>query len=102
MSKIHTEQQLAHGHLTCHNILFDDYFNIKISDFGFSSLKRLSGLQFGYINKTFYTAPEHLSDKENVTKNVTFSSDVYSYGFILWVLFNEKEPFKGATVKELI
>ena len=51
---------LIHGHLTPHNILFDKNFNIKISDYLFSSLKLLSGIKKMYTNISIYTAPEYL------------------------------------------
>ena len=43
-------QGKAHGHLTSHNILFDENFTPYISDLGFNKLKKYAGIVSGYTN----------------------------------------------------
>jgi serine/threonine protein kinase len=54
----------------------------------------------GYTNKSYYTAPELLSERGNIVSNPTTEGDVYSLGMVLYEMFNEKIPFK--VVKILI
>lgn len=62
MALLH-QNGIVHGHLHLNNILLDQNFNIIISDIGFNSLKKVSSLRCGYINKGYYTAPENLETK---------------------------------------
>ena len=55
----------------------------------------------GYINKSAYTACEHLNEKGVVVKPTSPSSDVYSFGMVLWELFTEKIPFEDMSLKEI-
>ena len=43
-------QGKVHGHLTSHNILFDDNITPYISDLGFNKVKKYAGIVSGYTN----------------------------------------------------
>lgn len=100
MAKLH-KIGIIHGHLSSSNILFDKRFNVKISDIGLTSLKKLMSLRFGYSNKSHFTAPEHLKESSLIVKNPTSKSDIYSFAFILWELFMEREAFGNLSLEEL-
>lgn len=59
MAKLH-KIGIIHSHLSNSNILLDKKMDVKISDVGLMSLKKLISIKYGYSNKTHFTAPEHL------------------------------------------
>ncbi len=90
LTYLHT-QCVIHGDLKSSNILLDASFHAKLSDFGFSKFKPMNSpviTGFSHKGSVRWTAPE-LFLGEKVTK----SSDVYSYGMILWELSTRKIPF---------
>lgn len=88
-----SEMKIVHGHLTPHNIIFDNDYEIKISDLLFNDLKIYCSTKISYSNKTQYTAPEYLEEEGNVISDPKISGDVYSFGFILWELLSETIPY---------
>lgn len=74
---------ILHFDINPHNVLLDDSFTPKISDFGLAKLcsKNLSVVSMTAARGTLgYMAPEVLSRNFG---NVSFKSDVYSYGMLL-------------------
>ena len=88
--------QLIHKDLKSSNILLDQNFLPKISDFGISS-------RIGNINNTnsigtvSIMAPE-LFKKETFDQSV----DVYSYGILLWEMITKLEPFSSYDSAQII
>ncbi|GLT55626.1 hypothetical protein SLA2020_287300 [Shorea laevis] len=77
------DQQILHFDIKPHNILLDQNFNPKISDFGLAKLcsKEQSAICMTAARGTMgYIAPEVLS--RNFGK-VSYKSDVYSFGMLL-------------------
>ncbi|KAE8682028.1 putative RING/U-box superfamily protein [Hibiscus syriacus] len=77
------EQRILHFDIKPHNILLDDNFNPKISDFGLAKLcsKEQSAVSMTAARGTMgYIAPEVLSRNFG---NVSYKSDVYSFGMML-------------------
>ena len=80
-------RKIFHCDLKSSNVLLDENFKIKLSDFGLSfsmseERREVAGGTF------FWMAPEILNNKK-----YEFSSDIYSYGMILWELLTEKNPY---------
>ncbi|CAI8605665.1 unnamed protein product [Vicia faba] len=74
---------IIHFDINPHNVLLDDSFTPKISDFGLAKLcsKNLSVVSMTAAKGTFgYMAPEVLSRNFG---NVSLKSDIYSYGMLL-------------------
>ncbi|KAK2399321.1 rust resistance kinase Lr10 [Trifolium repens] len=74
---------IIHFDINPHNILLDDSFTPKISDFGLAKLcsKNLSFVSMTAAKGTLgYMAPEVLSRNFG---NVSLKSDIYSYGMLL-------------------
>ncbi|CAI9773001.1 unnamed protein product [Fraxinus pennsylvanica] len=72
------------------NILLDDQWNAKLSDFGFARLGPLDGI--GYVSTAVvgtvgYAAPEYIQ-----TGHLTVKSDVWSYGVFLYELISGRQP----------
>ncbi|EOY23503.1 Kinase superfamily protein, putative [Theobroma cacao] len=77
------EQRILHFDIKPHNILLDQNFNPKISDFGLAKLcsKEQSAISMTTARGTMgYIAPEVLSRNFG---NVSYKSDVYSFGMLL-------------------
>ncbi|KAB2031452.1 hypothetical protein ES319_D05G305700v1 [Gossypium barbadense] len=77
------EQRILHFDIKPHNILLDQHFNPKISDFGLAKLcsKEQSAVSMTAARGTMgYIAPEVLSRNFG---NVSYKSDVYSFGMML-------------------
>ncbi len=77
------EQRILHFDIKPHNILLDQNFNPKISDFGLAKLcsKDQSAVSMTAARGTMgYIAPELLSRNFG---NVSYKSDVYGYGMLL-------------------
>ena len=77
------DKQILHFDIKPHNILLDHNFTPKISDFGLAKLcsKGQSAVSMTTIRGTIgYIAPEVYSRNFG---NVSYKSDVYSYGMVL-------------------
>ncbi|KAJ6969726.1 rust resistance kinase Lr10-like [Populus alba x Populus x berolinensis] len=77
------DQRILHFDIKPHNILLDDNFNPKISDFGLAKLcsKDQSAVSMTTARGTLgYIAPEVFSRNFG---NVSYKSDVYSFGMVL-------------------
>ncbi|GKV46671.1 hypothetical protein SLEP1_g53647 [Rubroshorea leprosula] len=85
------DQQILHFDIKPHNILLDQNFNTKISDFGLRKLcsKEQSAVFTTAARGTMgYIAPEVLS--RNFGK-VSYKSDVYSFGMLLLEMVGERK-----------
>ncbi|CAL5374329.1 unnamed protein product [Camellia sinensis] len=77
------DQRILHFDIKPHNVLLDDKFNPKISDFGLAKLcsKEQSVVSMTTARGTVgYIAPEVFSRNFG---NVSYKSDVYSFGMLL-------------------
>ncbi|KAH7565326.1 hypothetical protein ACOSP7_020350 [Xanthoceras sorbifolium] len=86
----HTKTHYVHRDIKTSNILLDDGFRAKISDFGLAKLVGKTSDGEATVTKvvgTFgYLAPEYLSDGLATTK-----SDVYAFGVVLFEIISGKE-----------
>ena len=74
---------IVHGDLKCANVLVDENYRAKISDFGLSAKKNVAA-----IGTPFWMAPELLEGGL-----ISTQSDVYSFGVTLWELMTHKIPY---------
>ncbi|XP_059445587.1 rust resistance kinase Lr10-like [Corylus avellana] len=77
------DQQILHFDIKPHNVLLDENFNPKISDFGLAKLcsKDQSAVSMTTARGTLgYIAPEVFSRNFG---NVSYKSDIYSFGILL-------------------
>ena len=90
-------QNVLHRDLKSLNVLLDEKYQAKISDFGLSKIKTESNNSTAnktksMVGTTRWRAPEIIKGVEANKK----ASDVYGYGMILWELASRKLPFEEA------
>lgn len=90
------EQGLLHRDLKPANIMLDGRGRVRITDFGLASLAgEVHGADVR-AGTPAYMAPEQLEGKE-----VTFKSDIYALGLVLYEIFTGKRAFDAPTLQEL-
>jgi serine/threonine protein kinase len=83
-------RSVVHCDLKSSNILIDDNWKIKIGDFGLSQFIKENEYNRGKIGTPHWMAPEIL--KGGIYE---YSSDVYSFGMILWEILKMEIPYYG-------
>ncbi len=90
------EQGLLHRDLKPANIMLDGRGRVRITDFGLASLAgEVHGADVR-AGTPAYMAPEQLEGRE-----VTFKSDIYALGLVLYEIFTGKRAFDAPTLQEL-
>ncbi|XP_066516886.1 receptor-interacting serine/threonine-protein kinase 4 isoform X2 [Hoplias malabaricus] len=86
---------LLHLDLKPSNVLLDDSLNAKLTDFGLakvaqSASRMIKGECEELAGTTSYMPPEAFQCSSYTP---SFSSDIYSYGILLWSLITGREPY---------
>jgi serine/threonine protein kinase len=92
---------IIHADLKSDNVIIDQSYRAKLSDFGCSKLKPSASRStlFGpkWAGTSPWMAPEVLDGDATTT-----ASDSYSFGVTLWELGNRKIPFAGKKESQII
>ena len=91
------EQGILHRDLKPANVMIDGRGWAKITDFGLASLAESIVGEDVRAGTPAYMAPEQLTGKE-----ITFRSDLYALGLVLYELFTGKRPFEARTPEEMV
>ena len=85
---------IIHRDLKPDNILFDEYRNAYISDFGIAKLTQSSTT---ITSSGIMATPTHMSPEQARGEEVDGRSDIYSLGVILFEVLTGHTPFEAAT-----
>jgi serine/threonine-protein kinase len=90
------EQGILHRDLKPANVMIDGRGRAKITDFG------LAGLAKGIEGEEARSGtPQYMSPEQHAGGEVTFRSDIYSLGLVLYEMFTGKRAFEAATPAEI-
>ena len=93
------ENNIIHRDLKPHNILLDDNYNIKLTDFGFA--KEINSSNNDLLEQTFCGSPLYMSPEILNKSNYNNKSDIWSFGVIIYELITGQFPFFGKSFNEL-
>src|SRR5438045_8434172 len=79
------------------NLMIADGTDVKIADFGAAILKKSEIVQTAQMGSPYYMSPEQLEGKE-----LSFHSDMYSLGVVLYELLSGRKPFIAENLSALI
>jgi len=98
LSYLHS-QKILHRDLKSLNVLLDQHYRAKITDFGLAKIKletnSTSTKTKQGMGTTRWRAPELFSIDEEAP-SPTQKTDVYSYGMVLWEIASRELPYKNA------
>ncbi|XP_054747966.2 testis-specific serine/threonine-protein kinase 5-like [Lytechinus pictus] len=94
------DRNVVHRDLKCENVLLDENWNVKISDFGFACRfpSNRCNMLSTFCGSYAYAAPEILAAKNYDGK----LADVWSLGIILYALVNGRLPFNDHNLNTLM
>jgi serine/threonine protein kinase/beta-lactam-binding protein with PASTA domain len=86
------QNQIIHRDIKPQNILMDDGYHVKVTDFGIAMA--LSATSFTQTNSVLGTV-HYLSPEQARGGTATKKSDIYALGIVLYELLTGKLPFSG-------
>ncbi len=89
-------QGIVHRDIKPANIMVPTGTNIKVVDFGAAILQKAEQTETGIIGSPNYMSPEQIKREP-----LTYHSDMFALGIVLYELFTGRRPFAGASVLEL-
>jgi tRNA A-37 threonylcarbamoyl transferase component Bud32 len=90
-------QGIVHRDIKPANIMIAEGTEVKIADFGAAFLKKSQVVQTAAMGSPYYMSPEQIQGKE-----VSFHSDMYSLGVVLYELLTGGRPFGGQNIEALM
>ena len=88
---------VVHRDIKPANLMIASGTDVKIADFGAAILKKSQIVQTAQMGSPYYMSPEQLEGKE-----LSFHSDMYSLGVVLYELLTGRKPFIAENLEALI
>ncbi|MFN2645249.1 MAG: protein kinase [Burkholderiales bacterium] len=87
---------IVHRDIKPANIMMASGTEVKIADFGAAMLKKSQLVQTAALGSPYYMSPEQIQGKE-----LSFASDMYSLGVVLYELLTGRKPFLAENLPAL-
>jgi serine/threonine protein kinase len=91
-------QGIIHRDIKPANLMLSEGTQIKIVDFGAALLTNTAHTQIQDVGTPSYMSPEQV----RASSSLSFQSDMFSLGVVLYGLFTGQRPFTGETVTQLL
>jgi serine/threonine protein kinase len=91
------KEGIVHRDIKPANIMIAGGTEVKIADFGAAVLKKSQVVQTAALGSPYYMSPEQIEGK-----TLTFHSDMYSLGVVLYELLVGTRPFGGDNLEALM
>ena len=91
------KEGIVHRDIKPANIMIAEGTEVKIADFGAAVLKKSQVVQTAALGSPYYMSPEQIEGK-----SLTFHSDMYSLGVVIYELLTGKRPFIADNMDALI
>lgn len=92
-------RQIIHRDLKPGNILFDQYNEPYLSDFG---IAKLSEAQTSVTGSAIIGTPAYMSPEQAQGEGVDGRADIYAMGIILFEMLTGRQPFEGDTPMSVV
>jgi eukaryotic-like serine/threonine-protein kinase len=90
------KEGIVHRDIKPANLMIAEGTDVKISDFGAAYLRKSQAVQSAAMGSPYYMSPEQISGKD-----LSFHSDMYSLGVVLYELLTGKKPYTADTLEGL-
>lgn len=92
-------RKIIHRDLKPGNILFDQYNEPYLSDFG---IAKLSEMQTSVTGSAIIGTPAYMSPEQAQGESVDGRADIYALGIILFEMLTGRQPFEGDTPMSVV
>eukprot|EP01129_Flabellula_baltica_P010124 TRINITY_DN4239_c0_g1_i1.p1 TRINITY_DN4239_c0_g1~~TRINITY_DN4239_c0_g1_i1.p1 ORF type:complete len:648 (+),score=143.15 TRINITY_DN4239_c0_g1_i1:54-1997(+) len=96
ISELH-EKNIIHRDIKTQNFLVDDYYGVKVIDFGVSRVAADEEMKMTLIGTPVWMAPEVLRGE-----SYSFPADVYSLASVLWAMLTGYQPLGDVEPLDLV